>query len=183
VEEDEPVVIVLDNGLIAWVSQEDEDIVDYGWKAKSAGKTYTPAYYAYFSYKIGGVQIETYLHNMIWERMMDVDDVPRGFLIDHINKDKLDNRRSNLRLATRSDNEANKGKRRGNTTSKYKGVTKINDGRKKCWRVSITVETKQVKVGTFYDEKDAARAYNEAALEQWGEFASLNDVEDKECLD
>lgn len=181
-EEDEPAVIVLDNGLIAWVSQVDEDVVSYGWKAKSAGKTKTPAYYAYFSYKMSGVQIETYLHNLIWERMMDVD-VPQGFLIDHINTDKLDNRRSNLRLATRSDNEANKRKRRGKTTSKWKGVTKINDGRKKCWRVSITVETKQIKVGTFYDEKDAARAYNVAALDQWGEFAFLNEVEDKECSD
>jgi hypothetical protein len=121
--------------------------------------------------------VEEYLHNLIWERMMGTP-VPKGFLVDHMNGDKLDNRRSNLRLATRGDNEANKRKRRGTTTSKYKGVTKINDGRQKCWRVSITVDTKQIKVGTFYSEDEAAKAYNKAALEQWGEFAHLNEVED-----
>lgn len=175
--EDDPITIPLNNGLVTWISQEDADIAGMGWRHKSAGKDRRPAYYAIVQYTIAGVKVDTYLHNLIWERMMGTE-VPHGFLIDHINGDKLDNRRSNLRLATRSDNEANKKKRRSKTTSKYKGVTKIRDGRKKCWRCCLTTESKQVNLGTYYSEEEAARAYNKAALEQWGEFACLNDVEE-----
>lgn len=177
-KETEPIVIPLDNGLVTWVSPEDEEIASYGWRAKSAGKHRRPTYYAYYKYRLAGVAYDVYLHNLVWERTMGAE-VPAGFLIDHMNGDKLDNRRENLRLATRTENEANKRKRRGKTTSKYKGVTKINDGRQKCWRVSITVNRKQKKVGTFYSEREAALAYNKAALEEWGEFAFLNEVEEE----
>jgi len=115
---------------------------------------------------------------MVWERMMDTD-LPKGFLVDHINNDKLNNCRYNLRLATRSHNEANKKKRRSNTSSRYKGVTKIKDGRKKCWRCTITFEDEQRYLGTFYTEVDAAKAYNDAARELYQEFALINTFEDE----
>ena len=178
-KEEDPFEIPLDNeGLITWIDQQDIEVAGMGWQAKASGRKGTPAYYAWVGYKIAGVFHETYLHNLIWERMMDAP-LPTGFLVDHVNKDKLDNRRSNLRLATRSENEANKRKRQGDTTSRYKGVSKIRDGRQKCWRVSITVDGTQIKVGTFYDEHDAGEAYNEAALNQWGEFAYLNTIKRK----
>ena len=108
--------------------------------------------------------------------------VPRGFLVDHINGDKLDNRRENLRLATRGENEVNKRKRRTHKgrkpTSKYKGVTKIKDRRKKRWRAIITFQKRIIHLGNFYTEKEAAEAYNEAAKKYYGDFAYLNKIED-----
>lgn len=189
-QEDEPVKINLGDGLFTWISKEDEGLAGMGWCAKKSGRKGIPHYYAMKQYTIAGVQVTYALHTMVWERMMD-SVLPKGFLVDHINGDKLDNRRSNLRLATRSENEANKQKRRGHkksdgTTknhSKYKGVA-LMKGRKKCWRAIISTnannagETKQVHLGTYYTEKEAAEAYNKAALEMFGEFAVINDFED-----
>ena len=168
--------IELTQGLITWISPEDADIAGWGWYAKSAGSKEFPSYYAMYSSSMGGVKVEYYLHDLIWSRMMDAD-VPHGFLVDHINRDKLDNRRLNLRLATKSQNEQNKTKRRANTTSRFKGVVKMS-GRKKCWRATLTEEGYNIHIGTFYSEKEAAIAYNQAAYERWGEFAVLNDVND-----
>jgi hypothetical protein len=90
--------------------------------------------------------------------------------IDHINGDKLDNRRSNLRIATRSQNLANQQKSRGATSSRYKGVHW--DRSKQKWRATIRSQ----HLGCFASEEDAARAYNRAARQAWGEYAYLNDV-------
>lgn len=193
-DEEDPVVIQLGDGLITWISPIDSDLANLPWHAKEAGREGLKYYYA--EYQEGNsrkYRVRYSLHTMVWERMMEAP-LPPGFLVDHINGDKLDNRRSNLRLATRSDNEANKRKRRSHkkkdgsiqTYSKYKGVTKIQDGRKKCWRAIISTntnnagKTKQVNLGTFYTEREAAEAYNKAALEMFGEFALLNDFDDEE---
>ncbi len=170
--------IELEGGLIAWVSPQDEGLGRMGWRAKKSGKGKWHHYYAVHSYRIAGERGEYYLHNLVWEKM-NATILPKGFLVDHINQDKLDNRRENLRLASRSDNEANKRKRRtqsgGKTTSQYKGVTKMSDGlRSKPWRATITFEHKQTALGTFEHEIDAARAYDKAALEIYGEFSFIN---------
>jgi hypothetical protein len=183
-DKEDYIVIPLTQGLIAWISLEDADIAGWGWYAKAAGSKKFPAFYAMYSSSAGGLKVEYYLHDLIWSRAFDTD-VPHGFLVDHINRDKLDNRRLNLRLATKSQNEQNKTKRRSNTTSRYKGVVKMS-GRKKCWRATLTEEGYNIHIGTFYSEKEAAIAYNQAAYERWGEFAVMNDVnevvrsEDKE---
>jgi len=189
-EEEEPVVINLGDNLFTWVSKEDADLASYPWFAKEAGRDGIPHYYA--SARVGSGRGSTVvLHNMVWERMMEAP-LPAGFLVDHINGDKLDNRRMNLRLATRSENEANKRKRRSHrkkdgsthTYSRYKGVTKQQDGRKKCWRAIISTnannmgKTKQVNLGSYYTEREAAEAYNKAAIEMFGEFALLNEFDD-----
>lgn len=169
--------IPLTQGLITWISPEDADIAGWGWVAKQAGNKKFPAYYAMYTYTVSGVTTEYYLHSLVWERMMDAN-VPHGFLIDHINGDKLDNRRHNLRLATRSQNEQNKRKRRANTTSKYKGVVKIKNRKAKCWRVTLTIDGYNKHIGTFYSEKEAAIAYNQAAYAHFGEFALLNEIDE-----
>jgi hypothetical protein len=170
----EIIEIPLGNNLIAWVDEEDACLARMGWHAKSAGKNRAPTYYAVHQWTVGKTRGEYFLHNLVWERANDAP-VPKGFLVDHINRDKLDNRRENLRLATRKDNEANKRKRRGKTTSKYKGVTKMNTGkRKKKWRSTITVDKKQVALGSYMTEVEAARAYDERAIVEFGEFAWLN---------
>ena len=127
--------------------------------------------YAYTRASSGAI---LYMHRLIL-------DAPSGLEVDHRNCDGLDNRRDNLRLATRSQNSANSRKsgwyagRR--TSSIYKGVQK--HGQCAGWQARITVDGKLRHLGMFANEVDAARAYNAAALERWGEFARLNIIPDE----
>lgn len=93
----------------------------------------------------------------------------QGDLIDHINRDPLDNRRCNLRRATKAQNNANSGPR-GN--AQYKGVTyHQRDGR---WLAQITSGKTKRHLGNFCTAEAAAKAYDKAAFELWGQFAYLN---------
>lgn len=95
--------------------------------------------------------------------------------VDHANMDPLDNRTANLRIATASQNGANRtGPAKIGRTSRYKGVS-WNKSRQ-CWVVYVHVDGKTHWVGRFPTEEDGARAYNRAALAAWGEFARLNDL-------
>ncbi len=93
--------------------------------------------------------------------------------VDHTNHDGLNNQRMNIRICTTVQNCANRRKRRG-CSSTFKGVC----WKKNCaiWYAQIYRDGKQYHLGTFVDECDAARAYNVAALDYFGEFALLNDV-------
>lgn len=93
-----------------------------------------------------------------------------GILVDHADGDGLNNQRSNLRLSTLSQNQWNR--RRSSGLSRFKGVTK-NKGCK-SWIAAITVNRKRIHLGSFINEADAARAYDEAALEYFGAFACTN---------
>lgn len=97
--------------------------------------------------------------------------VPEGKQVDHINGDGLDNRRCNLRICVPSQNMMNQTNFRGGT-SKFKGVSWYKAGEK--WRAYINKDGRQISLGYFEDEKQAARAYDEAAAELFGEFAYLN---------
>lgn len=91
--------------------------------------------------------------------------------VDHINHDGLDNRRSNLRIASIRQNAQNSRKRRG-ASSSYKGV--YWDKQLKHFRARIVVDGRSVHLGLFKDEVDAAHAYDTAAVKYFGEFASPN---------
>jgi len=97
--------------------------------------------------------------------------------VDHINRDRLDNRSCNLRIATSSQNSANRGpdNRRIGTTSRHKGVSWSKSRGK--WVTYLHHEGKTRYLGRYASEDEAARAYNRAAVEVWGEFARLNDIE------
>ena len=97
---------------------------------------------------------------------------PPGLLVDHRNTDSLDNRRSNLRLATPSQNSCNSRRDKSNTYSRYRGVSFSK--RKGKWFATIRVNGKRLWLGYFDNELDAARAYDEAAKKYHGEFARLN---------
>lgn len=97
-----------------------------------------------------------------------------NLMIDHINGNRLDNRRENLRMCNGSQNAANSRKTTSLTSSKYKGVTWSKQS--KCWLATIKIDGVLNHLGSFKseDEDKAAVAYNKAALEAWGEFAHIN---------
>lgn len=94
---------------------------------------------------------------------------PRGFVVDHINGDPLDNRRENLRICTNQQNGWN-ARRRTPRKSPFKGVMPFQ-GR---FYARIKVSGKLRHVGSFPTAEEAARAYDAAAKELFGEYAALN---------
>lgn len=94
-----------------------------------------------------------------------------GPVVDHVNRSGLDNRRANLRAASRSQNAMNQASR-ANTSSRYKGVSWDKYARK--WDVRIRAKGRQLRLGRFTSELEAARAYDRAAIEHFGEFACIN---------
>lgn len=94
--------------------------------------------------------------------------------VDHINGNKLDNRLQNLRVVTQQQNSWNRGPRK-NSQSGLKGVCLHKPTQK--WLAKICVDGKQKHLGLFEDKLEAARAYNQAAIEAFGEFAYLNPLD------
>lgn len=107
-----------------------------------------------------------HMHRVILERM-DFKD----FISDHINRDKLDNCRCNLRPATNSQNRCNRNKPKNNTSG-YIGVCWYREK----WHVSIQTNGKRIYLGCYVDKEEAALAYDKAARKYHGEFAVLNEV-------
>lgn len=87
------------------------------------------------------------------------------------NGNRMDNRRSNLRIWTRPENLRNAAKRSG-CLSQYKGVS--FDRKMNQWFATIWFEGRSIALGHYIEEIDAARAYDRAAVELFGEFARLN---------
>lgn len=109
---------------------------------------------------------QVYLHRLI-------TDCPDGLVVDHINGNKRDNRRENLRVGTQSLNNRNRDGRAG-SSSQYKGVRRTHPSvgmASRPWVAQINVGGRNRHLGYFATEKDAARAYDRAVLEQAGQFA------------
>lgn len=111
------------------------------------------------------------------QRLLMHDVVDKKSVVDHINRNKLDNRRSNLRICSIQKSNMNRAKinfkRKQSITSKYKGVWLDRNK----WRTAITVNGKRIYLGRYNKEEDAAIAYNKAAIKYCGEFACLNVVQ------
>lgn len=105
-----------------------------------------------------------YMHNVIMERIG----------IDHWDGNGLNNQRSNLRVATKAQNSYGFQTKREGCSSVYRGVRLHSHGK---WTSQIQFQKKQIYIGRFISEVEAARAYDEKAKELYGEFAHLNFLE------
>lgn len=111
-----------------------------------------------------------FMHCQIIER-------PKGFEVDHINGDRLDNRRENLRIVTLEQNRFNRKKQLG-TSSIFKGVQWHKCHKK--WIACIRFRKKLIHLGYYDSEQEAALAYNNAATRYFGEYAKLNKFKSNE---
>lgn len=102
---------------------------------------------------------------------------PAGYVVDHANGNRLDNRRANLRVATEQQNAWNSQKKRRGL-SRYKGVTWAAANRK--WMAMIRVDEKAKYIGLFESERAAAMAYDAEARLTCGEFACVNFPQNEE---
>jgi hypothetical protein len=124
---------------------------------------------------MNGVRHFLYLHRAVWEEFNGP--ISEGMQIDHINGDGLDNRLENLRICRNGQNHFNMRKYQYQeiTTSQYKGVCLHKTSG--LWHARINVSGKCISLKYFKSEIEAARAYNKAAIQYYGEFASLNIIE------
>lgn len=148
-------VLELSKGLVALVDDKDFGRVSqFHWSAKlNSNRT---GWYA--SRRVGNHSV--YLHRYIMDAKPEED-------VDHRDRFGLNNLRSNLRLCSTAQNMANQVKRAGTL---YKGVFK--SGRR--WGAQMTVRRKHLHLGRYEVIEDAARAYDVAARQHFGEFARLN---------
>ena len=143
---------------VALVDDEDfENINKHKWNVMKRGKTlYTQRHIT-----VDGKRTTIGIHNAVLN----------GKWIDHIDHDGLNNTRSNLRFCTRSENNMNQ-RKKNNCTSIYKGVYFSKNEKK--WKSTIAINGKNVHLGYFVSETEAAKAYNAKAIELFCEFANLN---------
>ena len=99
---------------------------------------------------------------------------PDKFLVDHINGDKLDNRKENLRLCTKSQNMMNRDKTINNTSG-FKGVYFRKDTKK--WGAQIKLNYKNISLGSYNTKEDAVKAHKNGLVKYHKEFARLNKIE------
>ncbi len=150
--------IKLTQGKVAVVDDEDYEYLNqFGWYFNV---------YAVRMISINGEQKKIWMHRLI-------NNTPDGLETDHINHNRLDNRRDNLRTVIKAQNQQNRLPNK-NAGSIYKGV--CFQEREKKWRARIQVNGEMINLGYSNSEKDMARAYNKAAIKHHGEFAQLNEI-------
>lgn len=161
--------IPLTKGYVTVVDAVDADLLQVNWCINGNSSQG----YDLYATRRPTANTKIYMHRLIVERAIGRP-LESHEHVDHANLNRLDNRRSNLRIATRSQNLANMRKKEG-TKSGYKGVYKFQKRRgTKIWCAEITVNNKKIRLGYFYTAEDAYKAYCDAAVKYHGEFARLD---------
>lgn len=157
-------IIELTRGAVSVIDDEDfEEISKYHWHLSSKG-------YACRRFKEDGKWCNTYIHRQL-TGLTHHDKL----IVDHIDGDKLNNRRSNLRVCTNAENMRNRCQQINNTSG-YKGVTFDVDCPLRPWRAIIYVNGKKIRIGWYATPQEAHQAYCKAALELHGEFANFGRI-------
>jgi hypothetical protein len=155
--------IELTQGKIAIVDDEDfESLSKFRWFACKGKNTFYAKRYAG---RVNGKQ------RMIWMHREILGLKPGDPDVDHRDGNGLNNQKKNLRKVTNSENAMNKRNQRG-SLSEFKGV--CWDKSRNKWKAQIHIDGKLNFLGYFDKEEDAARAYDEAAAKNFGDFAKLN---------
>ncbi len=143
-------LVYIRGGFVAKVSDEDFAFVSrFSWSKNKSGYAERSVCYK-----------KLLMHQMLV-------DCKRGFFVDHIDGDRLNNTMENLRIVTPTQNQRNSRPRRG---KKYKGIAKTSGG----WAAKINFNRNPIHLGTFFTEEAAARAYDRKAHELDPEFSRLN---------
>lgn len=146
---------ILNNGAVVLFDEADLSIVSsFNWWANSRGYVCANTY-------SNGVHGTVRMHRIIMN-------CPDNLFVDHINLNPLDNRRSNLRICTRRQNNRNM-KKNSTNTSGYKGVYFHKKAKK--WAAIITADLVRYHIGLFLSPEEAHDAYCQKAKELHGEFA------------
>jgi len=134
----------------------------YKWHVKTYdGKVFYAATKVTFS---RGSSMSVAMHQIILGKPI------KGFTIDHVDGNGLNNQRRNLRTCTYSENMRNS----RTPISNKSGFKGVRQGWNSRWRADICINSKMLFVGSFKTKIEAAKAYNEAAIKYHGEFAKLN---------
>lgn len=158
------VEISLTQGKVALVDDADAELISqYKWCVMKSDRTY----YAKRAHRNNGKCITVLMHTVLTGCKK----------VDHINGDGLDNRRENLRRATTRENNQNRRKRL-NASSRFNGVYYSKKSRKFQAQIRVPAKEggqgKQIYLGLFEDEVQAAKAYDNEARKIHGEYAALN---------
>jgi hypothetical protein len=149
--------IPLTKGAIALV-----DDSDYDWLMTQGRWSLSNKGYAQHWYKLNGQRKALLMHRLILS-------APPHLHVDHINGNRLNNCRENLRLASRSENNANRAMMPSNSSG-YRGVNR----NRKHWEARIKYQNQRIYLGSFADAQEAALSYDAAARLLFADFAKLN---------
>jgi hypothetical protein len=151
-------------GFFAIVDDDDFDrLSSHRWSLSGSYKK-SGIRYAATRVRVNGRSTSVSMHRMVMS-------CGGPYVVDHINRDGLDNRKLNLRICTQGQNLANQIGHASRRRSRYKGVAKRKNG---AWEANIVREGKQRYLGRFGSGEAAARAYDTEAVKTWGGFARTN---------
>lgn len=162
------ILLPLNHGRFSLIDDDDSDLCASKWHMHTANGV---TMYVVRNVRANGIRRTEFLHKVIASR--------KGLsgTVDHRNRCGLDNRRDNLRSASRAQNCANRSMHKNNSSG-FKGVTWHRVTSR--WMARLSVDGRKRHLGLFRDPQQAARAYDIAAREVYGEFAALNFPSDYE---